>query len=78
MAHDGGAGEGARFRIVEAFGARPEFKVDVVDRVEKLDETGIRLVQRLGGGSGEPEPAQRAQRGDQAPYEQNQKAEPVH
>ena len=39
----GGAGEGARFRIVEAFGGRPEFRVDVVDRVEKLDETGIRL-----------------------------------
>ncbi|MGV0644887.1 hypothetical protein [Mycolicibacterium sp. XJ879] len=45
----GGAAEGARFRIVEAFGARPEFRVDVVERVEKLDETGIRLVQRLGG-----------------------------
>ena len=29
--------------------ARPEFKVDVVDRVEKLDETGIRLVQRVAG-----------------------------
>ena len=48
-APDGGAAEGARFRIVEAFGARPEFKVEVVDRVEKLDETGIRLVQRLAG-----------------------------
>jgi hypothetical protein len=45
----GGAAEGARFRIVEAFGARPEFKVDVVDRVEKLDETGIRLVTRVAG-----------------------------
>lgn len=45
----GGAAEGARFRIVEAFGARPEFKVDVVDRVEKLDETGIRLVTRIAG-----------------------------
>lgn len=45
----GGAGEGARFHIVEAFGARPEFGVDVVDRVEKLDETGIRLVQRVAG-----------------------------
>jgi hypothetical protein len=45
----GGAAEGARFRIVEAFGGRPEFKVDVVDCVEKLDETGIRLVQRLAG-----------------------------
>jgi hypothetical protein len=45
----GGAAEGARFRIVEAFGARPEYRVDVVDRVEKLDETGIRLVQRIAG-----------------------------
>ena len=45
----GGAAEGARFRIVEAFGGQPEFKVDVVDRVEKLDETGIRLVQRVAG-----------------------------
>lgn len=45
----GGAAEGARFRIVEAFGARPEYRVDVVDRVEKLDETGIRLVQRVAG-----------------------------
>jgi hypothetical protein len=45
----GGAAEGARFRIVEAFGGRPEFHVDVVDRVEKLDETGIRLVQRVAG-----------------------------
>ncbi|OBK93992.1 hypothetical protein A5645_18260 [Mycobacterium asiaticum] len=45
----GGAAEGARFRIVEAFGARPEFRVDVVDRVEKLDETGIRLVTRIAG-----------------------------
>lgn len=43
------AAEGARFRIVEAFGARPDYRVDVVDRVEKLDETGIRLVQRVAG-----------------------------
>jgi hypothetical protein len=43
------AAEGARFRIVEAFGGRPEYRVDVVDRVEKLDETGIRLVQRVAG-----------------------------
>ena len=48
-ASGGGAAEGARFRIVEAFGGRPEFTVDVVDRVEKLDETGIRLVQRVAG-----------------------------
>ncbi|WP_111509919.1 hypothetical protein [Mycobacterium kyogaense] len=45
----GGAGEGARFHIVEAFGGDPRFRVDVVDRVEKLDVTGIRLVQRLVG-----------------------------
>lgn len=45
----GGAGEGARFHIVEAFGGNPRFRVDVVDRVEKLDVTGIRLVQRLFG-----------------------------
>lgn len=43
------AAEGARFRIVEAFGGRPEYRVDVIDRVEKLDETGIRLVQRVAG-----------------------------
>ncbi|WP_344650305.1 hypothetical protein [Cryptosporangium japonicum] len=45
----GGAAEGARFRIVEQFAGRPEWRVDVVDRVEKLDETGIRLVQRVAG-----------------------------
>lgn len=42
----GGAEEGARFKIVEAFGADPDHLIDVVERVEKLDETGIRLVQR--------------------------------
>jgi hypothetical protein len=45
----GGAAEGARFHIVERFGGRPENEVDVVDTVEKLDETGIRLVQRVAG-----------------------------
>ncbi len=49
QAPGGGAAEGARFRIVEQFGGRPEYRVDVIDRVEKLDETGIRLVQRLAG-----------------------------
>ncbi len=48
-APDGGAGEGARFHIVEAFGGDPRHLVDVVDRVEKLDETGIRLVTRVAG-----------------------------
>ena len=33
-----------RFRMVEAFGGRPEFAIDEVACVEKLDETGIRLV----------------------------------
>lgn len=45
----GGIGEGARFRIVEAFQARPEYYVDTTDTVEKLDETGIRLVRRIAG-----------------------------
>ena len=48
-APDGGAGEGARFRIVEAFGRREEFYVDTTDTVEKLDSTGIRLVRRILG-----------------------------
>jgi hypothetical protein len=48
-APDGSIGEGARFRIVEAFQARPEFYVDTTDTVEKLDDTGIRLVRRVAG-----------------------------
>lgn len=48
-APDGGVGEGARFRIVEAFQRRPEFYVDTTDTVEKLDDTGIRLVRRIAG-----------------------------
>jgi hypothetical protein len=45
----GGAREGARFRIVEAFQGRPEFYVDTTETVEKLDATGIRLVRRFAG-----------------------------
>lgn len=45
----GGAGEGARFRIVEAFDRKHEFYVDTTETVEKLDDTGIRLVRRLMG-----------------------------
>jgi hypothetical protein len=45
----GGAAEGARFRMVEAFGGRPEYTIDEIARVEKLDETGIRLVKRITG-----------------------------
>ncbi|MGB7361031.1 MAG: hypothetical protein WA944_24965 [Mycobacterium sp.] len=48
-APSGGAAEGARFHIVEAFGAKPEFTPDEIARVEKLDETGIRLVLRVAG-----------------------------
>lgn len=49
QAPGGGAGEGARFRIVEAFGRREEFYVDTTETVEKLDSTGIRLVRRIMG-----------------------------
>jgi hypothetical protein len=45
----GGAGEGARFRIVEAMGRDERYYVDSIDRVEKLDLTGIRLVLRIAG-----------------------------
>lgn len=43
---DGAVGVGARFRIVEAFGANPQFYVDIVDTVTRLDATGITLVNR--------------------------------
>ncbi len=49
QAPGGGAAEGARFHMVEAFGARPEYTIDEIARVEKLDETGIRLVRRVAG-----------------------------
>lgn len=42
----GGAGQGARFRIVEAFGGNPDFYVDSTELVEKLDLDGISLVRR--------------------------------
>lgn len=45
----GGAAEGARFHMVEAFEAKREYLVDEVARVEKLDDTGIRLVLRIAG-----------------------------
>jgi hypothetical protein len=45
----GGAGQGARFRIVEAFGGNPDFYVDSTELVEKLDHEGISLVRRLLG-----------------------------
>lgn len=45
----GRAGQGASFRIVEAFGADMRQRVDSVEVVEKLDITGIRLVRRVAG-----------------------------
>lgn len=42
----GGAQQGAYFRIVEAFGGNPDFMVDSVEFVEKLDDEGIALVRR--------------------------------
>ena len=49
QAPSGGAADGARFRMVEAFGGRPEYRIDEIACVEKLDETGIRLVKRIAG-----------------------------
>jgi DAPG hydrolase PhiG domain len=45
----GGTGQGAHFRIVEAFGANPAFYVDSTEFVEKLDDKGISLVRRIAG-----------------------------
>lgn len=45
----GNASQGASFRIVEAFGADMNCLVDSVEYVEKLDQTGIRLVRKIGG-----------------------------
>lgn len=42
----GGTGQGAHFRIVEAFAANPRWYVDSVELVERLDDTGIALVRR--------------------------------
>jgi hypothetical protein len=48
-APDGQIGEGARFHIVETFGQDPTMLIDSIDRVEKLDATGIRLALRVAG-----------------------------
>ncbi len=45
----GGVAEGARLHMVEAFDARPDLVVATVARVEKLDETGLRLAARMAG-----------------------------
>ncbi len=42
-------GVGSYFRIVEAFGQNMKYLIDSTELVEKLDETGIRLVKRIAG-----------------------------
>jgi hypothetical protein len=42
-APDGGAGVGAKFRIVEAFGRNPDHYVDVTDTVVRLSPAGFTL-----------------------------------
>jgi hypothetical protein len=41
-------GINSTFRIVEAFGGEKKYLIDSTEVVEKLDETGIRLVRRIG------------------------------
>ncbi len=45
----GGAGQGAQFRIVEAFASNPAYYVDSTELVERLDSGGITLVRRILG-----------------------------
>ena len=45
----GGAGQGAQFRIVEAFAANPDYYVDSTEYVERLDEEGMSLTRRILG-----------------------------
>jgi DAPG hydrolase PhiG domain len=46
---DGGASVGAKFHIVEAFGRNPDFYVDVIDTVTRLDATGFTAVSYILG-----------------------------
>ena len=46
---DGRAGTGAKFRIVEAFGRNPDFYIDIIDTVTRLDPGGITLVNYKSG-----------------------------
>jgi len=45
----GGTGQGAHFRIVEAFAANPNYYGDSTEYVEKLDDEGLSLVRRIFG-----------------------------
>jgi hypothetical protein len=46
---NGKAEAGAVFHIAEAFGRNPNYRIDVQEVIEKLDETGIRLSNRRAG-----------------------------
>lgn len=46
---DGAAGQGATWHIVEAFGRNPDYLSEIMPLVEKLDETGITLVEHALG-----------------------------
>lgn len=48
-AASGGTGQGAEFRIVEAFGGNPKYYIDSTEYVEKLDDEGISLVRYIAG-----------------------------
>ncbi len=42
-------GIGSYFRIVEALGRNPKYLIDSIEFVMKLDETGIKLIKKIGG-----------------------------
>jgi hypothetical protein len=46
---DGGASVGAQFRIVEAFGRNPDYYIDVIDTVTRLDPSGFTGVSHMLG-----------------------------
>jgi hypothetical protein len=48
-APDGGSGQGAYFRIVDAFAANPAYAIDSTEYVERLDTDGIALVRHIAG-----------------------------
>lgn len=46
---DGAASVGARFHIVEALGRNPDFYIDVIDTVTRLDASGFTAVSFMAG-----------------------------
>lgn len=49
LGRSGKVGEGAHFHIQEVFGRHEPYRVDSVEFVEKLDDSGIRLLKFVGG-----------------------------